>query len=367
MRMPDSSGTTLIETVRQVLARLGQGRSTLHGHHLIERVQQRTGLTIIEVRRGLGELRAAGEIDCRDWSNGQPYGKVRLVLRAPPVSDVAIAWQTVLEARQLSPEDIAALLPLHSALCDLGPTGMEQLVEGLLRLRAEQDQFVGAPRFNVSAQFLLGSSKLLDALPTAALRSFGIDKTCFERFAGYIVVAGPPDPVACVLVENPHAFEIALSAPAVDDVAWIVTFGHGLSLHDEDYGAQLAELLVSRPRLPHPLIRRGSPPDINSLLQHEALFFWGDLDPEGLRIFEWIKRKWGHLRLSALYQPMIDALRDIARSHPYVPVTGKDGQSPWTSDDAQVATLMKQCTERGVDQESVSASEIARLCRLPLG
>lgn len=364
--MSDRSGATLIEKVRQALARLGQGRSTLQGSRLVERLQEKTGLTIIEIRRGLTALREAGEIECRDWSNGEPYGRVRLALCAPPASDAAIAWRMVLEARQLPPEDVAALLPLHGALLDFDSADMDRLVDGLLRLRAEQKQFVGEPRFNVSAKFLLGSSKLLDAMPTAALRSFGIDKTQFERFAGYIVVAGPPNPVACVLVENPHAFETAVSTLGTDDVAWIVTFGHGLSVHDEDYGAQLTEFLVNRPRLPNPLIRKGSPPDIGSLLRHESLYFWGDLDPEGLRVFERIKGRWNHLRLSGLYQPLIDALGGAATSHPYLPATGKAGQAPWTSSDPLVARLLALCAQHGVDQEAVDADAVVRLCRLPM-
>lgn len=365
-KMSDHSGATLIETVRRALARLGQGRSTLQSNRLVERLQEKTGLTIIEIRRGLNALREAGEIECRDWSNGEPYGKVRLALCAPPASDAAITWRKVLEARQLPPEDVTALIPLHGALLEFDSADMDRLVEGLLRLRAEQKQFVGEPRFNVSAKFLLGSSKLLDALPTAALRSFGIDKTQFERFAGYIVVAGPPHPAACVLVENPHAFETAVSTSGTDDVAWIVTFGHGLSVYDEDYGTQLAEFLVIRSRLPNPLIRKGSPPDISSLLRHESLFFWGDLDPEGLRVFERIKGKWNHLRLSGLYQPLIDALGGTATSHPYVPATGKAGQAPWDSSDPFVARLMSLCSQHGVDQEVVDADAIARLCRLPI-
>lgn len=364
--MPKYHSATAADTIRQALARLGQGRGTLQSNRLIERLQERTGLTVIEVRRGLNELREAGEVKCRDWSNGEPYGKVHLALNAPPVSDIAVAWQNVLEARELSPKEVNALLPLHSALNGLDRADMDGLVGGLLQLRAEQDRFAGVPRFNVSAKFLLGSSKLLDALPTAPLRAFGIDKTRFERFAGYIVAAGPPDPVACVLVENPHAFETAMSTPGTNDVAWIVTFGHGLSWHDEDYGAQLAELLVDRPRLPNPLIRIGNPPDTNTLLRHESLFFWGDLDPEGLRIFEHIKSRWNHLRLSSLYQPMVEALRAAATSHPYVPATSKAGQAAWSSNDASVANLMMLCANRGVDQEAVEPDTIARLCRQSL-
>src|SRR5581483_2899669 len=219
----------------------------------------------------------------------------------------------------------------------------------------------GAARFNISAKFLLGSSKLLDELPAAALRAFGIDTDRFERFSGYVVIAGPPEPSAIVLVENPHAFETAVSSPGTDDVGWIVTFGHGLSLREEDYGGQLVDFLANRRQPPLPLIRKGNPPSLARLLQHSKLFFWGDLDPEGLRMFERLRARYPALCLSALYLPMLHALS--ADSHPYVPATAKEGQTIWESGDPIVRELLSQCSNRGVDQEIVTGDTVSLFCR----
>lgn len=349
------------DTVRQALARLAQGRNTVQGNRLVERLKERTGLTIIEVRRGLNELRESGEVDCRDWLNGEPLGKVRLALSTPLPSETATAWAEVLRDNRLSSSEIEALMPIHAILGGFSRSDMQQLLYGLLRLREEQNSFYGVARFNISAKFLLGSSKLLDELPATALRAFGVDTGRFERFSGYVVVAGPPEPSAVVFVENPHAFETAVSSPGTDDIAWIVTFGHGLSLRDEDYGGQLADLLVNRRQLPLPLIRKGNPPSLARLLQHSKLFFWGDLDPEGLRMFERLRARYPALCLSALYQPMLQVLS--TDSHPYVSATAKEGQAVWESNDPIIRGLLSRCSNRGVDQEIVTGDTVSLFCR----
>ena len=356
----------LTSAVRDALARLSRGRTTMQGYRLVERLREQTGLTVIELRRALGTLRDAGELRCRDWVNNEPLGRLELAIVAAPLSSTQIQWENVLRSGQLTDADVVTLVPLHTALDGFGLSDMRELLTGLIRLRAEQDGFAGLSRFEVSAAFLLGSSKLFDALPAGILRNFGIEPDVFPKFPGYLVVAGPPNPVAVVLVENPHSFETALRADGTDEVAWVVTFGYGLSMRTDEYGTQLVELLTNKKTTPNALVRKGRPPDIARLLAHPEIFFWGDLDPAGLHIFDRLRRHLPQLKLSALFHPMVEATQAMPTSHPYTSATGKEGQAEWVSNDTMITALLRLCKERGVDQEMVREQQIAARCRLPL-
>ncbi len=215
----------------------------------------------------------------------------------------------------------------------------------------------GRPRFEVSARCLLGSSKALDALPNAVLRRFGIDPARFPAFPGYVMVAGPPHPQAVLLVENPHAFERALQTEGSEQAAWVCTFGYGLSLRQGQHGDQLAGLLES-PAAPRTLVRRGRPPPWEALLAHPRIRFWGDLDREGLVIFQRLRRRHPHIALSGIYHPMLERLRD-GGGHPYCALAGKAGQGDVPLD-PHTALLIEACRERALDQEWVSEADIGR-------
>lgn len=355
----------LTAIVRDALTRLARGQTILQGHRLVERLRKQTGLTVIELRRSLGDLRDAGELRCKDWVNNEPLGKLVLAIAPTPPSSAQIRWESVLRSNQLTEAEVVTLIPAHVVLDSFHVTDMQELLTGLIRLRTEQCRFAEVSRYEVSAAFLLGSSKLLDALPLATLRGFGIDPHVFPKSPGYLVVAGPLEPSAVVLVENPHAFETALRADGTDQVAWVVTFGYGLSMRSDEYGSQLAELLIDNNRGLNALVRKGNPPPIARLLAHPEIFFWGDLDPAGLRIFDRLRHYLPRLRLSGLYHPMINALKIPATSHPYNSATGKEGQLSWTSKDEMIAALLCLCAERGVDQEIVNEKQITTYCRLP--
>lgn len=51
------------------------------------------------------------------------------------------------------------------------------------------------------------------------------------------------------------------------------------------------------------LVREGNQPAIETLLQHPRIYFWGDLDREGLRIYWRLKSSISKLQLSGLYHP----------------------------------------------------------------
>ena len=168
---------------------------------------------------------------------------------------------------------------------------------------------VGRHRFLVSAQYLMGSSKLLDELPSSALRAFGISVDTFPSHPLYVVVAGCSSPETVILVENPAAFEMAVSTKAMNQCAFVATFGFGLSKSQEDYGNQLACMVEDHFAKAITLTREGSRcPSARELLNHPRITFWGDMDVAGVQIFLRLRKFIPALRLSALYQPMVTSL-----------------------------------------------------------
>jgi hypothetical protein len=165
----------------------------------------------------------------------------------------------------------------------------------------------------------------------------------------------------------------------------VATFGYGLSMVGDDYGRQLAAIIETPQRQIHSLIRAGTPPNLKSLLAHDKIFFWGDLDLEGLRIYQRLKDRLPKLELSAMYQPMIEMMYKPGATHPYLKAVGKEGQGARhgnnnlinkpqdnvshyegfidTSSGAEVLDEIAQlCTSSGIDQEILSKEQIIEHC-----
>lgn len=337
-----------------------RGRASLRGNGLVERIARDLGCDRTDALRALRQLREEQLLLCQDWMDRDgPQSSVTLNL-PQQLSEAASLWQQLLQQADSGGGALAALQPLGDVLDGLDGTAMAQLLGGLIALRRDQHSLAGTPRFEVSARYLLASSKLLDALPSAALQQFGIDISAFPEFPGYVMVAGPAQPDTVVLVENPHSFEAAIAATASAPVAWICTYGYGLSLRHSQHGEQLAAI-ISQQRRPGTLIRAGTPPDWAQLLQHPQLHFWGDLDLAGLDIFERLRTGLPGLTLSGLYRPMLEAL-ERGEGHPYCKATGKPGQQD-AGYGEDIAPLAALCRQRAVDQERVTSAQIAEFCQ----
>lgn len=214
-------------------------------------------------------------------------------------------------------------------------------------------------RFLVAAGGPLGSSKILEAIPSSCLEGIGLSVQDLSRPPVPFLVAGPSEPEAVVLVENPRSFYTACRI-AADRVAWISS--HGLAVNSLASEASLSDLTSNGVGA----VVLGSPPPLAQLLQHENLLYWGDLDSFGLQIFERARKRLPHLRLSALYRPMIDLL-ERGGGHPYADLTGKAGQARWRpEDESDLCHLTGLCAERAVDQEHVAEPSIQKLSALPL-
>lgn len=212
------------------------------------------------------------------------------------------------------------------------------LVKGLRQLASDLPQAYQLSPYVASARYLLGSSKLLDALPQELLRSFGIEQADFESAETWLLASVPEEPEGVLLIENAQSFTQACRVGCDQRLAIICTFGYGLSL-----GNALQDSGRMR------LVGQGvANVNLTELLRLSNLTYWGDLDPEGMRIYLRLSRSLPRLNLSALLAPMIEAFGD-GLTHPLDALTGKAGQR--AGDDWQ----------RGLDQECLEDHHLLEL------
>lgn len=159
------------------------------------------------------------------------------------------------------------------------------------------------------------------------------------------------------MIENTTTFEMAVRAELDKELALVAAYGYGLNmLSDSSAGLALLDS-VSNGRC-EVLSRSGQRHSLPRLLSHPNLFFWGDLDREGLRIALALRRSLPNLGLSALYAPMLALARDRETSHPYSEISGKSLQAPWVpTGNALVDRLARCCDHRAVDQEALDISQ----------
>lgn len=335
--------------IRDRLIRYAAGRTYLNAAGLVQRLMRDEQSDFLSVTRVLKQLADAGDVIATDWERGVPLGRVIVTATAAvPLSEVR--WRDALVAAGLSDRDIDALAPCHMVVSDWSDVDMGRLAKGLDTLRSERPS---AHAYNVSARYLLGSSKILHMLPARALRAFGIDFDQLTEPAPDLVIAGAAEPKAVVLIENLHPFETAVAACVDLPVALVQTFGFGLSLGSESWGLSLAKAVEQDHSKLRGLVASGAPPTVARLLSHATITFWGDLDPAGWAIYARLRARLPQLQLSALYGPMREALP--SHSHPLTFAAGKDGQTE------AVKMSGAPCwwpSDRGLDQEFLSAAHV---------
>lgn len=315
----------------------------------------------IEVRRSLKRLQGDGKVEYSADVQGNPVSAFITVVRpkeeVPPHLDL---WRRTLAASTISESDKGSLDCLGNALQGMDSEAMHSLLDGLIRLRADRAMLAGQLAFNVSAAYLLGSSKLIGSLDAKALKEFGIDTGAFLARPPYLVVSSPEQSSAVILVENPIAFEKAILSDAARHCTFICTFGFGLSNSANEYGNQLAGTVEAGNAI---LLHRGmaTADSLEQLINHPNVLFWGDLDIAGIQIYERLLKKIPKLQYSGLYGPMLFALKESGRSHPYVSAVGKQGQCISAVGDPPSQALMRLCEKKGVDQEIVTLEQISKL------
>jgi hypothetical protein len=345
--------------VRELLRKHSAGRMTMRANTLNSRLHG-SGIDEFTIRSGLKKLAEAGEIAGAFDAYGFPLPStsLRLALKAKPRGARAVQFEVTMQSLVgLSELERTGLSGAAELLHDLSSEDLQSIVDGL-RMLAASEIDVCEPVFVVSARYLLGSSKILDCLPAVTLKAFGIQRNAMPRLSPNVVIGGPSEPDAVVLVENPHSFEAAVKSNAVNRVAFVCVHGYGLSLGGDAWGEQLATVLEQRQYVS--LTRCGNPPPLEVLLRHRQLYFWGDLDMASIDIFERIRRQFKQIQLSRLYRPLIEFLRVPGKNHPYAIVAGKDGQQIPETQHYVAAGLLQLCTYRAVDQESLHIEDIER-------
>ena len=288
----------------------------------------------------------------------QIHGKITVNLPSQELPDHEKVWLDILNKEELTVQDQKALLPIGTKLKGFTRDQMYSIFCSLNELRSDQTEHEGKAIYDLSAKYFLGSSKFLNTIQAEA-RAFGINLDSFTSSYRYISVAGNKNPDAVIIVENPHCFETAVRADEKLKYSWISSYGFGIALEkDLKYG----ELLVGNLNIENRenvilLTRKGSPDPLHTLLSHKKLYFWGDLDLGGLQIFLKLQQNLPHLKLSGLYQCLVEEFKS-GNAHPYTKAVAKEGQRPFSVGNQEIKELFEICLQGGVDQEVVWPDEI---------
>jgi hypothetical protein len=348
----------MTENIEKLIAVLRKSNNkTLLPGGLEERLSKKALLSVLEIRTCLLELRKREWVRSAAWDErGFPLAKLEVLLPPEPLRPYEQNWGNALKLSNLSEEDRGILMPAAKTIRDMPFDEMLSLVKGLESLRTDQQALKGERLFDVSARYLLNSSKLLKSLPSRVLTDFGVNLDLFAGPPRYVIVAGTRNPKATVLVENPHSFEAAVIADQNQDFCWISAYGYGLSKQDESFGEQLTDSVTNRKGV-ITLSRRDHFVDFQAALAqaNHRLFFWGDLDLAGLDIYGRLKTVLPALQLSPLYKPMIDILKQ-GGGHSYSGVQ-KERQTLGDFPFKEIEGLDVLVEVKGVDQEAIVLSK----------
>lgn len=339
-----------LDMIHNSLVRRMKGKIHLKSGRLLQTLSRETGLSIADVRHYLGRLQRDGKIGGSVNGKGDLFGNI-IAIGELPVRELSAeeqAWKKALIAEGLF-DDSESLMNCSSIVKDLSSEDLTSLLRGVKELKKVAQNFSAQDPYVVSARYLLGSSKALQRLGTA----LSIPCLQFTGRTAYVVTAGPKEPECILFIENQASFEMFCTSEAVNMAMGIMTFGYGLSW------SGIAESIGTRNIVQ--LARAGAPPEFAVAIKQTPCLFWGDLDREGLNIYLQLKAKIPQLKLSALYLPMIEMMRDKGHSHPYCQLVEKVNQKMPLSDDILVSRLAKLCADRAVDQEAVDISDFLLL------
>lgn len=342
--------------IRRELQRLAGDRGWVNGSRLVQRLADNLAIAHLEVRHKLIALWHAGVID-NIAPTGDGLGRVR-ILQLLPAPRVFIPphereWSNLLASRTIEPALEAALRDVGPALAGLSRVDMEHLLQGFLRLVVDREKLAGRDPYEISAKYLLGSSKILSKCGRA-LTAAGLSDASFGTRPRHVLGAGPARSRFTLLVENPECFERLVGLGLAERVTVIATYGYGLSWSGVGAEGRLDRIKIARVA--------GVPPStLADAVAVDTCCFWGDLDLAGLDIFMKLRAIVPNLELSALYGPMLAAAEDPATSHPYCGLVDKMGQVEPVGAGSIIARLVDACRERAVDQEYVSDAELLAL------
>jgi hypothetical protein len=327
----------------------------------------RLGIDQIEVKGLVRELYRA-QLLCYtpDRQELPASGLIEIVRPEKTVSLAEQQWMLTLGQSTLSAGAKRALEPFYAKVSDLSNADMASLVDCLAELASQGIVGMHGAGFNVSARAIMGGSKVLASVDFKAMQALGLPVRLKTSSPRYVVCAGPSAPVVTLLIENPRAFENAVRSGLGETVSLVCTYGFGLSY----LGQAWVEDMHSEDK-PIQIIRSGTPGSLSALLQAKQVFLWADLDLAALSIYRSLKSTISQLQFSAIYQVMMEMVKDGKRSHPYAAIFEKDGQvvsstSMIDDSDPVAKAIFESCRTRAVDQEAVLETDILLLGKGPL-
>jgi hypothetical protein len=349
------------DRVHRAVQQLAGERGWVNSARLLQRIADRTGLQHLEVRQALLALVHRGAIN-NVAPSGDPIGRVAVLQRFPEeeqqLPEYEFSWRAAVLQRGLDQAHADTLVTIGPLTEGLTAADMDSLLDGILAMAADPAKLAGRDPFEVSAKYLLGSSKILAKI-SHLLGPLGIDDARLGNRPRYMLAAGPGAAKSALLIENPECFQRAVALGMAEHMIVVATYGYGLSWSGVGREGSLDRICLARVS--------GNPPAVlKDVVAREQCYFWGDLDQAGLAIYLALRARIPHLQLSALYKPMIAALNERGKSHPYVALTDKQGQIRLLTNDDLIAPLAAICVERAVDQEVVSDADIVTLAGHPL-
>jgi len=348
------------------LLKMAKG-SSIRTSTVVSGLEKKLGVGQIEVKGAVRELYRASLLRYSPDRQQLPVsGMVEIVRPEKTVSLTEQEWGRALDASGLSEAARDAFRPFFCTVGDFTGDDMVLLARAFASLESGQGPTLDDAGFNVSARSLMGGSKVLANLAPKMMQALGLPARLQTSSPRYVVCAGPAEPEATLLIENPRAFENAVRSGLGEFVALVCTYGFGLS-----YLGQAWRDDAHPEDKPIQIVRSGGPPSLTNLLTAPRVFLWADLDLAALSIFKSLKSVIPQLRFSEIYRPMMEMVRDPLRSHPYAAIFEKYGQPASAGVGIQIADSFVQvikecCQSRAVDQEAVTESDILLFGREPL-
>lgn len=324
----------------------------------------------IAVDEAVRDLYRAGLLNYQADSRELPVsGYLSVIVETVAPDPQEVAWRDALEVAGMA-HAVRELSGLSAVLEGMAPEDLAILARCLRRLTEVDPMALDDAGFNVSARHLMGSSKVLSMMSGRMMDAVGLPLRLHNSSPRYVICAGPSDPVAILLIENPRAFENAVRCGLSEEVALVCTYGFGLGYLGQEW---LHTTETSEHDQPIMIVREGAPPPLNDLLRAPQVFLWGDLDLAAINIYRALKRAVPQLQMSRIYEAMLPMVADPDCSHPYAEIFDKSGQAkglvidPPRSHDMDLACLFlwRACQTRAVDQEAVSSSAIRSLGSFP--
>jgi hypothetical protein len=330
-----------LESVKKELAKLiGElGTKQLNPGNLISRIIVSTGLNSLDVQQSMLTLSNTGLIT-GIGPRGIPIRKVGWTdVNHHPVSESRKLMIKVAEMVSGDQSVCDILVKHHKYFCGLNEEDCIRFVASILALK-ETPSTNDKDRYILSARHLLGSSKVLDNI-SRLTKDLNITLPADES-AYYVLTAGKATATQVIFVENPRAFNYLKPFAHQYDTLIISAYGYGLTL--ENFSGKLEKNAVIA--CPTDNERQA---DLLKILSKTCVIYWGDLDKEGLSIFESLQINIPQLRLSSIYSRMLEDVIKIG--HPYHALFDKAGQKNKLYRLSISASVIDKSQDRALDQE----------------